>query len=163
MQRLLRWSFSPRRVLVAALALALGVGLGLGAVAVWAHSGAEAAPAIRAQAAQVPDPATEPTAPEEAAVPAEEPAPAPEPEVAPATPSASAEAPAAPQLTIKQVKAIALKHAPRGRVVEVDDDVEATGLRYDVTILHANRTSTDVEVDATTGEVTEIDHDDDWD
>jgi uncharacterized membrane protein YkoI len=55
---------------------------------------------------------------------------------------------------------VAAKAAP-GRVVEWDEDNEPTGLRYDITLLHADGTSTDVEVDTVTGRVTSIDHDDD--
>jgi uncharacterized membrane protein YkoI len=87
------------------------------------------------------------------------------PSTAPTTPPATPDAagtPTAVALTLDEAKAVALKVAP-GRVVEIDDDVEATGLRYDVTILHDDRTSTDVEVDTVTGEVTSIQHDDDRD
>ncbi len=140
-------AFSPRRVLGFALALLVGAGIGLGAAALWAGSEAAATPVPRVQAAQVAGPApttaAEPTRPEEA-------------ESTPSTP------PAAPRLTLDEAKAIALEVAA-GRVVEIDQDSEATGLRYDVTILHDNRTSTDVEVDATSGEVTSIEHDDDVD
>jgi hypothetical protein len=59
--------------------------------------------------------------------------------------------------------AIALAFAP-GRVVEVDQDQDfLTGLRYDVTILHDNGTSTDVEVDAESGRIVSTDFDNDWD
>jgi uncharacterized membrane protein YkoI len=74
--------------------------------------------------------------------------------------------PAAPTttspLTLEQAKAVAARVAP-GRVIEWDEDDEPTGLRYDVTLLHSDGSTTDVEVDTVTGRVTSIDHDDDRD
>jgi hypothetical protein len=167
MHRLLRPSVSPRRLLLLAVALVVGAGLGLGAAALWSPSDRGAAPIPRAQAAPVVDPAaTEPTEPTEPTPPDEGAAPEDVPESEPPAPAevpTPPEAPASPRLTLDEAKAIALKAAGPGRVVEIDDDDEPTGLRYDVTILHDNRTSTDVEVDATTGEITSIKHDDDWD
>jgi hypothetical protein len=82
------------------------------------------------------------------------------PTAAPATPSSAAPTTPAP-LTLEQAKAVAARAASLpGRVVEWDADQEPTGLRYDVTLLHADGTTTDVEVDAVTGKVTGIDHDD---
>jgi hypothetical protein len=69
-----------------------------------------------------------------------------------------------PALTLEQAEAVAARAASiPGRVVEWDADNEPTGLRYDVTLLHADGTTTDVEVDTVTGRVTSIDHDYDRD
>jgi uncharacterized membrane protein YkoI len=80
-------------------------------------------------------------------------------------PTSAATPPAArTPLTLEQAKAVAARAASApGRVVEWDADQEPTGLRYDVTLLHADGTTTDVEVDTVTGRVTSIDHDDDRD
>ena len=149
-------AFSPRRVLGLVLALLLGAGIGLGTAAVWAGPEAAATPVPRAQAAQLDEPA--PTTADKPTLPAEAESTPPKPPKPPKPPAP----PAAPRLTLDEAKAIALEVAA-GRVVEIDQDSEATGLRYDVTILHDDRTSTDVEVDATSGEVTGIKHDDDVD
>jgi hypothetical protein len=78
----------------------------------------------------------------------------------PATTPPAAPTTTAP-LTLEQAKAVAARAASLpGRVVEWDADQEPTGLRYDVTLLHADGTTTDVEVDTVTGKVTDIDHDD---
>jgi uncharacterized membrane protein YkoI len=67
-------------------------------------------------------------------------------------------------LTLEQAKAAAARAASApGRVIEWDEDNEPTGLRYDVTLLHADGSTTDVEVDTVTGRVTSIDHDDNRD
>jgi uncharacterized membrane protein YkoI len=67
-------------------------------------------------------------------------------------------------LTLDEAKAVAARAASApGRVIEWDADAEPTGLRYDVTLLHDDGTTTDVEVDTVTGTVTSIDHDDDRD
>jgi uncharacterized membrane protein YkoI len=65
-------------------------------------------------------------------------------------------------LTLDEATAIAVEFAP-GRVVEVDEDHEPTGLQYDVTVLHDNGTATKVEVDALTGQIVSTSFDDDWD
>jgi uncharacterized membrane protein YkoI len=65
-------------------------------------------------------------------------------------------------LTLDEATAVAVEAAP-GRVIEWDEDPEPTGLRYDLTLLHDDGTTTDVEVDTVTGQVTSIDHDDDRD
>jgi uncharacterized membrane protein YkoI len=66
-------------------------------------------------------------------------------------------------MTIEEASAIALAFAP-GRVVEVDQDQDLlTGLRYDVTIQHDNGTSTEVEVDAQSGQIVSTDVDTDGD
>jgi uncharacterized membrane protein YkoI len=77
-----------------------------------------------------------------------------------ATPSA--EASEASPLTLDEATALAVEAAP-GTVIEWDEDLEPTGLRYDVTVLHTDGTTTDVEVDTVTGLVTSIDHDNDRD
>ena len=77
--------------------------------------------------------------------------------------SGSTGTPAATPLTVEEAVAVAVRSAPPGRVGEVSEDREPTGLRYDVTVLHDDGTSTDVEVDTVTGQVTSLDHDDDWD
>ena len=48
-------------------------------------------------------------------------------------------------------------------VIMWDEDHEPTGLRYDITLLHDNGSTTDVEVDTVTGQVTSVDHDNDGD
>ena len=74
--------------------------------------------------------------------------------------SASASTP----LTLDASLALAAQAASApGRVVEWDEDHEPSGLRYDVTLLHDDGTTTDVEVDTVTGQVTSIDHDTDRD
>jgi uncharacterized membrane protein YkoI len=65
-------------------------------------------------------------------------------------------------LTLEEATAVAAQVAP-GRVVEWDEDHEPTGLRYDVKLLHDDGSTTDVEVDTVTGQVTSINHDNDGD
>src|SRR5688500_13308431 len=71
-----------------------------------------------------------------------------------------AEAPASPPLAPDEATALAVEAAP-GRVIQWDEAHEPTGLRYDVTLLHDDGSTTDVEVDTVTGRVTSIDHDND--
>jgi uncharacterized membrane protein YkoI len=67
-------------------------------------------------------------------------------------------------LTLEEAKEVAARAASApGRVIEWDEDNEPTGLRYDVTLLHEDGSTTDVEVDTVTGRVTSIDHDDNRD
>jgi uncharacterized membrane protein YkoI len=81
-------------------------------------------------------------------------------------------APAPPPLTVDQAKAVALQASP-GTVVDVQqengaeandptevndpaeaaDAAEPTGLSYDVTVQHQDGTTTEVVVDAATGQV----------
>ena len=75
--------------------------------------------------------------------------------------SAPAEALASP-LTLDEAKKVAAEAAP-GRVVEWEADHGPTGLRYDVTLLHDDGSTTEVEVDTATGQVLSIDHDSYWD
>ncbi len=82
----------------------------------------------------------------------------------PAEKSGTAEPAASAPLTLDEATAVAAKAASApGRVIEWDEDREPTGLRYDVTLLHDDGTTTDVEVDTVTGQVTSIDHDTDRD
>ncbi len=81
---------------------------------------------------------------------------------APATGSTSGTSPSTP-LTLDQAAQVAAQVAAPGRVIQWDEDHEPTGLRYDVTLLHDDGTTTDVEVDTVTGQVTSVDHDDDRD
>jgi uncharacterized membrane protein YkoI len=74
----------------------------------------------------------------------------------------AAGAPTAEYLTLDEATAIAVEFTP-GRVVEIDEDHEPTGLQYDVTVLHDNGTTTKVEVDALTGQIVSTSFDDDWD
>ncbi len=67
-------------------------------------------------------------------------------------------------LTLEEAKEVAARAASApGRVIEWDQDNEPTGVRYDVTLLHDDGSTTEVEVDAVTGQVTSIDHDTDRD
>ena len=93
--------------------------------------------------------------------------------IVPATNSSTATDPGAPDtstpepatsspLTLDQATAVATQLAP-GQVIKWDEDHEPTGLRYDITLLHDNGSTTDVEVDTVTGQVTSVDHDNDGD
>jgi uncharacterized membrane protein YkoI len=95
------------------------------------------------------------------------------PRIVPATTSSTATDPGAPAtatsepatsspLTLDQATTVAAQLAP-GRVVKWDEDHEPTGLRYDITLLHDDGSTTDVEVDTVTGQVTSVDHDNDGD
>jgi uncharacterized membrane protein YkoI len=132
---MLRPSTSARRVLGLALVVSVGTGIGLGAYSLGSASGA--APPLAPRAG-----ATATTATTAAPAPAE----------------ASASSP----LTLDEATAVAAQVAP-GRVVEWDEDHEPTGLRYDVTLLHDDGSATEVEVDTVTGQVTSVNHDNDWD
>jgi hypothetical protein len=145
-----RSSTSRRRVVGLALGLSVAAGLGLGLTNLFSASGATASPVPRAASAtppsrglQVQDLPTADTAPVPAAGPA---------------PTAG---PASAPLTFEEATAVATQFAP-GRVVEVDQDSEPTGLEYEVTVAHDNGTATKVEVDAASGRVvgSEVD---DWD
>ena len=135
-------AFASRRVVGTGVALVAAAGIGLGAYSLGSASGAST-PQGSPVALEVP--ATPPPTGAKAA---------------PTTPSPAAPTTASP-LTLDQAEAVAARAVPvPGRVVEWDTDQEATGLRYDVTLLHADGSSTDVEVDAATGRVTGIDHHD---
>jgi hypothetical protein len=135
-----RPSASSRRVIGVGLAVAVGTGIGLGAYTLGSAAGTDTVYFPRAGSATT---TASPT-------PAEAPA--------SLTPP---EAPASP-LTLDEATAIAVEAAP-GRVIQWDEDHEPTGLRYDVTLLHDDGSTTDVEVDTVTGRVTSIDHDNDGD
>jgi hypothetical protein len=138
---MLRPSASKRRVIGFAVAAAVGTGIGLGAYSLGAASGTDIPQFPRVGAATN---TAFPTPAEGSASPA------------PAEGSASA------PLTLEEATAVAAQVAP-GRVVEWDEDHEPTGLRYDVKLLHDDGSTTDVEVDTVTGQVTSINHDNDGD
>jgi hypothetical protein len=147
---MLRPSASKRRVIGFAVAAAVGTGIGLGAYSLGAASGPDIPQFPRIGAATntaLPAPAEGSAFP----VPAEGSA-------SPAPAEGSASAP----LTLEEATAVAAQVAP-GRVVEWDEDHEPTGLRYDVKLLHDDGSTTDVEVDTVTGQVTSINHDNDGD
>jgi hypothetical protein len=138
---MLRPSASKRRVIGFAVAATVGTGIGLGAYSLGAASGPDIPQFPRIGAATntaLPTPAEGSASP------------------APAEGSASA------PLTLEEATAVAAQVAP-GRVVEWDEDHEPTGLRYDVKLLHDDGSTTDVEVDTVTGQVTSINHDNDGD
>jgi hypothetical protein len=143
-------SLASRRFLLIAIGLLVAAGIGVGAYFLGSASKASAtSPIPRAQTSTV----TPPTPRDVPAPPAEGLA------ADPSTPPA--EAPAADALTLDEAKAIAAETAP-GQVVEWDEDQEPTGLRWDITLVHDNGTSTEVEVDTVTGQVTSINHDNDY-
>ena len=137
---MLRPSASPRRVLGFALAVSVGAGIGLGAPSLLSASDTPQGPRYQAAATT----ATTATTPSTA------------------TAAAAAEAPAPSPLTLEEAKAVAAQVAP-GRVVEWDQDNEPTGLRFDVKLLHDDGSTTEVEVDTITGQVTSVNHDNDLD
>ena len=132
---MLRPSASPQRVLGLALAVSVGTGIGLGAPSLWSASRADTPQVPRSQAVAT----TATTA---------------------ATATTPAKAPASSPLTLEEAKAVAAQVAP-GRVIEWDQDNEPTDLRFDVKLLHDDGSTTKVEVDTITGQVTSIDHDND--
>jgi pyruvate/2-oxoglutarate dehydrogenase complex dihydrolipoamide acyltransferase (E2) component len=153
---MLRPTATTKRVLGLALVLSVGTGIGVGAESLRSASRAEPAAAARPAASEVAAAVVaEPSPPDPEVTPAAEPTPGPTPAAVPATP-------AAPRVSREQAVTIAAEVAP-GRVVEVDEDLEETGLRYQVTLLHPRGGATEVEVDATTGRVLDTDFDDDWD
>jgi uncharacterized membrane protein YkoI len=152
---MLRPATSSRRVLALALALSVGTGVGVGAATLWPASDGEAQAAPRLTASEAAAPSAGPSLPDPETTSdtaASDTAAAPTP----------ADAPESPRVSRDEAIAIAAKVAP-GRVVEVDEDLEATGLRYDVTLVQRRGLATQVEVDATTGRVLDTDVDDDWD
>ena len=138
---MLRPSASARRVIALALGVTAAAGVGFGAYSLGSSAGANSSylPNVTASdATQVTgEPGTTST-------------------VSP--PEASAASP----LTLEEATAVATQVAP-GRVVQWDEDNEPTGLRYDITLLHDDGSTTDVEVDTVTGQVTSVDHDNDGD
>jgi len=141
--------FVSRRILVTVLGLVAAAGIAFGAFHLGSAAGADQTPFPRGvQVASTTGASGDPVVPE-----------APGSTAAPSSPAPSSPAP----LTIDQAKAIAVEAAGGGRVVEWDEDTEPTGLQFDVTVLLADGTSTDVTVDAATGQVVSIKHDaDQW-
>jgi hypothetical protein len=139
--------FASRRFLFVALGLAAVAGIAFGAFRLGSAAGADQTPFPRAvEVASTTGAPADPVVPE-----------APGGASAPSSP-----APSTP-LTIDEAKTIAVEAAGGGQVVEWDQDSEPTGLQFDVTVLLADGTSTDVTVDATTGQVVSIKHDaDQW-
>jgi uncharacterized membrane protein YkoI len=128
-----------RRVVGTAVAVAAAAGIGLGAYSLGSGSGEQFPTATRAASASA------------------------GPDDAPASPVPAEGSPSSP-LTLDEATAVAARAASApGRVIEWDEDDEPTGLRYDVTLLHDDGTTTDVEVDTVTGQVTSVDHDTDRD
>jgi hypothetical protein len=138
---MLRPSASARRVLGVAVAVSIGAGIGFGAYTLGSSAGANSAPFPRAATATTTSGPATTSGPETTSAP---------------------ETPVSIPLTLEDAKAVAAQAAP-GVVVEWDEDHEPTGLRYDVTLLHDDGSTTDVEVDTVTGQVTSINHDNDWD
>jgi hypothetical protein len=136
-----RPSAFSRRVIGVGLALSVGTGIGLGAYSLGSAAGTGTPYLPRAGSATTPA--------------------SPTPATTTGSPT-SGEASASSPLTLEEATAVAVEAAP-GRVLEWDEDHEPTGLRYDVTLLHDDGSTTDVEVDTVTGRVTSIDHDNDGD
>jgi hypothetical protein len=125
-----------RRVAAVAVAVSVGTGLGAGAVGLLSVASADAPTTGTPTGATTGAPA---------------PAPGPGP------------APAAGPLTADQAAAVATQASP-GRVTEVEQDAdEPTGLRYDVTVMHDDGTSTEIEVAAADGQILSTELDDDRD
>lgn len=140
---MLRPSASSRRFLALGLAVTAGTGIALGAYTLGNAAGTDTVnfPRVASTATASPTAAEDPTAAEA---------------------RTAAEAAVSSPLTLEEATAVAIAAAP-GRVIEWDEDNEPTGLRYDVTVLHEDGSTTDVEVDTVTGQVTSIDHDVDGD
>jgi uncharacterized membrane protein YkoI len=148
-----RSAASPRPALRSTLAVSAftaiaAAGIGLGAYSLGSASDAatpQGSPAARQTTAEAP------STPGQAA-------PVTAPATGPAMPTTSA------ALTLEEAKAVATRAAAApGRVVEWHADDEPTGLRYDVTLLHGDGSTTDIEVDTVTGRVTSLKHDDNRD
>ena len=133
-----RPSTSSRRIIGLGLGVAVAGGIGFGAYTLGSSAGANSTYLPRVAAATA-------TA-----------------DVQTDNPGAPAEASASSPLTLEEATAVAMQVAP-GRVLQWDEDMEPTGLRYDVTLLHDDGSTTDVEVDTVTGQVTSVDHDNDGD
>jgi uncharacterized membrane protein YkoI len=138
---MIRPSASSRRFIGIGIALTVATGVGLGAYSLGSAAGTDTVYFPRSGSAASTASATSATGT--------------------AAPT-SGEASAATPLTLEQATAVAMEAAP-GRVIKWDEDHEPTGLRYDVTLLHDNGSTTDVEVDTVTGQITSMDHDNDGD
>ncbi len=141
-----RPSASARRVIVLTLGVAAAGGIGFGAYTLGSSAGANSSylPSVAAATQNGQTALDEPGAPATSAT------------------TAPSEASASDPLTLEEATAIATQVVP-GRVLQWDEDNEPTGLRYDITLLHDDGSTTDVEVDTVTGRVTSIDHDSDGD
>jgi uncharacterized membrane protein YkoI len=157
-----RSQLTSRRVIVGAtLAVALGTGVGLGAISLFSTATATTPQSYRVDTSGFPSTGSQaadgPTTPTTAPAPADAPANAP----------ADAPAPAAVDVSdgvsMEEAATIAVQFAP-GQVYEVDQDRDfLSGLQYEVTIRHDNGTSTEVDIDADTGQIVSTDFDNDWD
>jgi uncharacterized membrane protein YkoI len=138
-------SASARRVIGLALGVTVASGVGFGAYTLGSSAGANSSylPGVT-PAAATPDGQGGRVEPGAAAT------------------GSPAEASAASPLTLDEATAVAVQAAP-GRVIKWDEDHEPTGLRYDVTLLHDDGSTTDIEVDTITGQITSMDHDNDGD
>ena len=139
---MLRPTASARRVIALALGVTAAGGIGFGAYSLGSSAGANSSYLPNVVASDASRVTGEPGS-TTASV---------------STPEASAASP----LTLEEATAVATQVAP-GRVVQWDEDNEPTGLRYDITLLHDDGSTTDVEVDTVTGQVTSVDHDNDGD
>jgi hypothetical protein len=120
-----------RRVLVLTLAASAGAGIGAGTLSACSSGGASGT-------GTVPAAATAPLSPSTTSL-----SPSPSPASAPA---------AGGPVTADQASAIAVQASP-GTVTEVDQDVEAAGPVFDVTIRRSDGTETKVEVATNTGQI----------
>ena len=141
-------SASARRVIGLALGVTVASGVGFGAYTLGSSAGANSSylPGVT-PAASTPDGQSGRTQPGTAST----------------STGSPAEASAASPLTLDEATAIAVQAAAPGRVIKWDEDHEPTGLRYDVTLLHDDGSTTDIEVDTVTGQITSMDHDNDGD
>jgi hypothetical protein len=139
---MIRPSASSRRFIGIGLGVAVAGGIGLGAYSLGSAAGTDTLYFPRAESAATTASQT--------------------PGTTTASPT-SAGAGAASPLTLDEATAIAVQAAAPGRVIKWDEDHEPTGLRYDVTLLHDDGSTTDIEVDTVTGQITSMDHDNDGD
>ena len=135
-------SASRRQAIVLTAAVSISVGVGVTAYSLGSAAGANSSYLPRVVPDTTSSAATDPGAP----------ATGPTAEVAASSP-----------LSLDQATTVAVEAAAPGRVVKWDEDHEPTGLRYDITLLHDDGSTTDVEVDTVTGQVTSVDHDNDGD
>jgi hypothetical protein len=138
---MLRPTASARRIIALALGVTAAGGIGFGAYSLGSSAGANSSYLPNVTASDASRGTGEPGTP---------------------TAGSPPEASAASPLTLEDATAVAVQVAP-GRVVQWDEDNEPTGLRYDITLLHDDGSTTDVEVDTVTGQVTSVDHDNDGD
>jgi hypothetical protein len=139
-------ALASRRILGLAVIAAAGTGVGVGAATLWPSSASGTPQVARAQAAE-PRAVLPSAGLAGAAATAESPD-----STGTAEPTQAPTTAAVARLTLDQAEALAARVAA-GRVVEADQDVEATGTQYDVKVLHRDGSVTDVEIDAATGRV----------